>query len=94
MKRAAYIITFINLMFQIVYSVFGRFTNTELGVLNWIFYIFRPEYMILSGVIALINSIILICILIIGRKQIVFTSIMILLNIEFLAFYVKMISVQ
>lgn len=94
MKKVSDVITFINLTFQIVYLVFGRFTTTKLEKLNWIFYIFRPEYMVISGLIALLNTIILICILIASRKQILYTIIIILLNIEFLAYYIRLISMQ
>lgn len=94
MKKIAYIITFMNLTFQMVYSVFGRFTYTKLERLNWIFYVFRPEYMTISGLIALLNTIILIYILVVHRKQILYTSIIILLNIEFLVYYIKLISMQ
>lgn len=94
MKKVSYTITVIHLLFQIVYDSFGYFTTTELGRLNWIFYIFRPEYMVISGVIALLNIIILIYMLIVHKKQRPYTAIIMLVNIEFVVYYIRFISMQ
>ena len=46
-KKVVYLIIVLNILFQIVYSTIGRgYSN------HFIFYIFRPEYMLISGIIA------------------------------------------
>ena len=94
MKKTSYVITAINLMFQIVYMLFGGYTVTELGNLQLIFYIFRPEYLIISGVIAIINILILIVISVCEKKSNVYNIIVILLNIEYIIFYICMMRLQ
>lgn len=94
MKKTSYVITAINLMFQIVYMLFGGYTVTELGNLQLIFYIFRPEYLIISGVIAIINILILIVISVCEKKCNVYNIIVILLNIEYIIFYICMMRLQ
>lgn len=94
MKKTSYVITAINLMFQIVYMLFGGYTVTELGNLQLIFYIFRPEYLIISGVIAIINILILIVISVCEKKCNVYNIIVILLNIEYMIFYICMMRLQ
>ena len=81
-------------MFQIVYMLFGGYTVTELGNLQLIFYIFRPEYLIISGVIAIINILILIVISVCEKKCNVYNIIVILLNIEYMIFYICMMRLQ
>lgn len=92
--KTSYVITAINLMFQIVYMLFGGYTVTELGNLQLIFYIFRPEYLIISGVIAIINILILIVISVCEKKCNVYNIIVILLNIEYIIFYICMMRLQ
>lgn len=94
MKRISYIITLINLAFQVVYSLFGGFTNTETGKLISIFHIFRAEYMVVSGLIAFINIILLACMLIFSKKRTIYNVIMMLLNMEFLIYYIRLIGMQ
>ena len=94
MKKTSYVITAINLMFQIVYMLFGGYTVTELGNLQLIFYIFRPEYLIISGVIAIINILILIVISVCEKEGNVYNIIVILLNIEYIIFYICMMRLQ
>ena len=94
MKKTSYVITAINLIFQIVYMLFGGYTVTELGNLQLIFYIFRPEYLIISGVIAIINILILIVISVCEKKSNVYNIIVILLNIEYIIFYICMMRLQ
>lgn len=94
MKKVSYIITVINLLCEILYESFGYMTTTELGRLNWIFYIFRPEYMVISGLITLLNIIILIYILVAYKNQRPYTAIIMLVNIEFIVYYIRFISMQ
>ena len=54
MRKILYSIILINICFQIVYLTFGRMVNIELTNFKYIFYIFRPEYMIFSGIIAIL----------------------------------------
>ena len=74
--------------------LFGGYTVTELGNLQLIFYIFRPEYLIISGVIAIINILILIVISVCEKKCNVYNIIVILLNIEYIIFYICMMRLQ
>lgn len=91
------IITIINMLFQFVYLTFGRVT--ELGIFIYVFYVFRPEYMIVSGVVAFIVLCVWIVFLIIKllrhRKDKMITDIVgILLNIEYVLFYCYIMSLQ
>ena len=97
MKKFLYIFTFINILFQIVYMTFGMYRQDELGVLNYIFCVFRPEYMVVSGIISFI---VLCCLLAVTIKNIkdirisILNFIVIALNIEYILFYIKMLQVQ
>lgn len=96
MKKTVYGITFVNLAFQMVYMILGKYTTTELGVLNNIFYIFRPEYMVVSGVIAFIN-LILFCIYFSIKKEsrkLVIDVMIAILNTQYIAYYINFISMQ
>lgn len=91
------IITIINMLFQFVYLTFGRVT--ELGIFIYVFYVFRPEYVIVSGVIAFI----ILCVWIVlftikllrhGKDKMITDIIGILLNIEYLLFYCYVLSIR
>lgn len=92
MRRVPYIITAVNILFQIVYMTIGRKTYTELGILYYIFYVFRPEYMI--GIIVFFNLFILAAILIYLRKVKICDIAVIILNLQYLVFYRYFLSIQ
>lgn len=94
MRRVPYIITAVNILFQIVYMTIGRKTYTELGILYYIFYVFRPEYMIISGIIVFFNLFILAAILIYLRKVKICDIAVIILNLQYLVFYRYFLSIQ
>ena len=93
-KNTVYIIILINIVFQIIYSTLGKNITSELGSLNYIFYVFRPEYLIVSGIIAFITLILHIILLIRSRKITKFDIIALVLNFEFMAYYIKLLSIQ
>lgn len=87
-RKAVYFLTIINILFQAVYMTFGSFTTSDLGKFIYVFYIFRPEYMVISGIVALLTG----CgalILIIGTIKNVrfFDAAALILNIEYIIYY-------
>lgn len=94
MRKVSYIITAVNILFQIVYMTIGRKAYDELGVLNHIFYVFRPEYMIISGIVVLFNLFILAAVLIYLRKVKICDIAVIILNLQYLVFYRYFLSIQ
>lgn len=93
MKKIPYIFTIINIIFQIVYMTFGRLTYTELGGLTALFIIFRPEYLIISGIISIINIIAFIPMLIKNNNK-ACLIIMIAINIEYIIYYYCLLMKQ
>ncbi len=93
-RRIAYVLTLINIAFQAVYMICGRFTTTELGSINYIFYIFRPEYMAVSGAVAAAAVIALVICSIMHRKLKAFDAAAIILNIEYTIYYCRLIMIQ
>ncbi len=93
MKKIPYIFTIINIIFQIVYMTFGRLTYTELGWLTAIFIIFRPEYLIISGIISIINIIAFISMMIKNSNK-ACHIIMIAINIEYIIYYYCLLMKQ
>lgn len=84
------IITVVNILFQFVYMMLDKIF--ESGMLILLLIIFRPEYMIISGIVAFI----VVCVLTVlavkkilkHKKDKIFTDIIcILLNIEYLFCY-------
>lgn len=98
-RKILYIITTINILFQIIYSIFGRCTKEVI----YVFYVFRVEYMLISGFVAfavLLISIILFIIeiseLFIGSRKAVniYNVIQIVLNIEYIIYYIIFLMKQ
>ena len=88
-KKVVYLIIVLNILFQIVYSTIGRgYSN------HFIFYIFRPEYMLISGIIAFLVFIFHIMLLIRSAEMNKFDIIALILNIEFMAYYIRFLSLQ
>lgn len=94
MKKVSYIITIINILFQVIYMTIGTYKYIELSGLNSIFYIFRPEYFLVSGIVGLINIFLLIIVLIKNKKAQLSDIIILLLNIEYIIYYYFMLRVQ
>ena len=93
-KIFVYIFTLINLAFQIVYSTLGKMPTSELGSLTFMFYIFRPEYMLMSGIVSLIAIITSVIIMTSQKKLQVLQIIIILINVEYILYYLKLMSIQ
>lgn len=93
MKKILYIFTIINIIFQIVYMTLGRLTYTELGWLTALFIIFRPEYLIISGIISIINIIAFIPMMIKDNNKVCYI-IMIAINIEYIIYYYCLLMKQ
>ena len=94
-KKICYIITIINILFQIVYVTLGKYTTTELGKFIYVFDIFRAEYMIISGIIALFVMCALLILIIKTIKKICFLDIIVLLlNIEYIIYYFSFLTKQ
>lgn len=96
MKNIVYLLTAINIAFQVVYSTFGRYTTDDI---YYIFVIFRPEYLLLSGLISavLIAALVIVCIFryFTNRDNFKIADIIVvLLNIEYLYYYMQLIAVQ
>ena len=96
MKNIIYLLTVINIAFQVVYSTFGRYTTDDI---YYIFVIFRPEYLLLSGLISavLIAALVIVCIFryFTNRDNFKIADIIVvLLNIEYLYYYMQLIAVQ
>ena len=92
MKQIFYTITVINILFQIIYMTFG--TTVTSDNIYYIFYIFRPEYMIISGIVAFINIVIFISMLIYYKKCSIIDIISVLINIEYIVFYIHLLRIQ
>lgn len=93
-KIFVYIFTLINLAFQIIYSTLGKMTTSELGTFKYIFYILRPEYVLMSGLVSLITIIVSIFIMTSQKKLQFLQIIAILFNIEYILYYLKLMSIQ
>ncbi len=95
MRKLLYIITLINICFQIVYMTFGRCVGIELTNLKYIFYIFRPEYMIVSGIVAFLVGCGVLILFIKSIKNFNFTDIgVLLLNVEYIIYYFRFLTKQ
>lgn len=103
LRKLFYIVTIINIMFQIVYMTFGRHTEIELGVFNYIFYIFRPEYFIVSGIfsfivngmVVILNIKSLLTFIIKSKRDFNFHDLIIfILNVEYMMFHFKILMLQ
>lgn len=94
-RKAAYFVTSVNILFQILYMTLGRFTYDELGILRYVFFVFRPSYMVLSGVVSIAVIFILTIILLKSIRKIrVWDIIMLVLNLEFVLYYIILLSKQ
>ncbi len=90
-----YILTLLNILYQIVYMTFGRYMTSELGNLIYVFYVFRPEYMIISGLVSCVAFCAILMILFKSKRHLYFGDIIILLlNVEYMIYYIKLIMKQ
>lgn len=95
MRKVLYLVTMVNILFQMIYMSLGDHTTSELGILRYIFYVFRPEYMIVSGVIAFLVGCGILILIIKSIKNTHFPDIvMLLLNIEYIIYYLAMLTKQ
>ena len=98
-RKITYSITALNILFQIIYMLFG---GTDKYI--YVFYVFRIEYMIFSGLIAAIIACIVFTLIIIAivksiierhMKNIIYYDIAILiLNVEYIIYYIKFLMQQ
>ncbi len=97
LRKIIKFITIINIIFQIIFSTVGSLKTSEMGILKYVFYIFRPEYMVISGIVAFVvlctDLILIIASIITSQKKINFFDVVILiLNIEYVIFYIDLLS--
>jgi len=90
-----YSATIINILFQVIYMTLGKYTTTDLRELIYIFYIFRPEYIIISGIIAFFVACGILVLIIRALKNIcVCDIIMLMLNLEYIVYYLGLMKRQ
>ena len=95
MRKVFYLITIINIFFQVVYMTIGKYTTSEMKLLKYIFYIFRPEYIIVSGIISFFVGCGVFILIIKSVKNICFLDIVVLLlNIEYIIYYIRFLTKQ
>ena len=95
MRKVFYIITIINILFQAVYMTIGKYTTSEIGILKYVFYIFRPEYMIVSGIVAFLVGCGGLILIIKAIKNFCFSDIVVLLlNVEYIIYYLIFLMKQ
>lgn len=88
MRKVLYLITVIHIIFQVVYVTIGRMTTKELGMLRYVFYIFRPEYMIVSGFVAFFVGCGVLMLIIKSVKNMRVVDVMVLLlNLEYILYH-------
>ena len=92
MRNILHFFTYLNIAFQIVYLTLGRYT--DLGKAIIIFAVFRPEYWVVSGLVALVTICLLLISMIRSKNLNKVDIIMIALNLEYLLYYSKMIALQ
>ena len=74
---------------------FGSCTTSEIGIFKYVFYIFRPEYMIISGIVAFLVGFGILILIIKSIKNVCFTDIiMLMLNIEYVIYYSRFMAMQ
>ena len=94
-RKVVYLITIINILFQVVYMTIGKYATSEIGILKYVFYIFRPEYMLVSGIIALFVTCVVLILIFKSIKNIYFLDVIILvLNIEHIIYYFRFLMKQ
>ena len=95
MRKVFYIITIINILFQAVYMTIGKYTTSEMGILKYVFYIFRPEYMIVSGIVAFLVGCGVLISIIKSIKNFCFSDmVVLLLNVEYIIYYLRFLTKQ
>ncbi len=95
-RKVFYWITVINILFQAVNMTIGKYTTSELGgILKYTFYVFRPEYMVISGIVAFFVGLGVLVLIIRSIKNIRFSDlIVLLLNVEYIIFYLRLMMKQ
>lgn len=89
------VITSINICFQIVYMTFGSWIGIKRTFWGFVFYIFRPEYSLVSGLISFFVACGTLILIIKSIKKIRYGDIiMLILNIEHIIYYLNMIGKQ
>ena len=93
-KKFLIIATTINLLFQIVYSIFGANDN-----LLFLFVVFHPIYLLISGIVSL-GVILLSAIKLLTtiwkrqKDDSIFILIILVMNLEYLYFWIKLMMIQ
>lgn len=73
----------------------GSLTASEMGIFKYVFYVFRPEYMIVSGIVAFIAGCGILALIIRTIKNLRFFDIAVLLvNIEYIIYYFRFLIKQ
>ena len=94
LKKTLIIVTTINLLFQIIYSIFGANDH-----LLFLFVIFHPIYLLISGIVSL--GVVLLSVMklltTIWKKRnddSIPMLIIFLMNLEYLYFWIKLMMIQ
>lgn len=92
-KKRAYVFTVINILFQIVWLTFGKYSMDELGVLRYIFFVFRAEYMLGSSPVSGYVLYLIWGPLIARQRKIRMADILLsIINIEHIVYYLLLMS--
>ena len=100
LRNTIYSITGINIIFQIIYMFFG---NLSKEWFVFFFYVFRIEYMLLSGLIAFFMIFVILIFVVVsiiktiknGINQFyIFDIIALLLNVEYIIYYLRFLTKQ
>lgn len=93
--------TVYHLILEFAFSTLGAFTQTQAEALhlNWIFYLFPPMYILLSGPISMLLMVIILILLIrslvkCSRKQAICCAAAFLLHAQYLIFYFRFLAIQ
>ncbi len=93
MKKIPLIFGIINLSFQAIYSTLGRVIDNPY---MWVFYIFRPEYLVISGLVSFVMLIASVMLLFKCRKNkdFLYIIISVIFHVEFLIFYDYLLKIN
>lgn len=95
LKKVIYSIIILHMMFQVIYMTLGQHATSDLGALKYLFYVFRPEYLLVSGIVSFFITIVLIIIIIKSIKSFCFIDLtMLLLNVEYIIYYLTFLARQ
>ena len=88
MRRILYITTLVNICFELIYEIIGTTIDREMVTNEYIFSIFKPQYMHISGIIAFLTICVILKIMFKSSKRMWIPDIFVmLLNAQYIIFY-------